>query len=138
MDSRLGNSIPSTLCCCCSVAKISQQENLNMLVSALEDSKMMFFSGLKKNGTSEDMSREPGIRYEAQDWLNCVHLLSLSNDNAGNCERNMMSRSNLDKEKMGLDKICGSEGKAQMFDMGWMKNGLRSVEMVERNWCKVH
>jgi hypothetical protein len=50
-------------------------------------------------------------------------LPSLGNDNARNCERNMMSRSNLDEEKMGLDEICGSEGETQMFDMGWMKNG---------------
>jgi hypothetical protein len=26
----------------------------------------------------------------------------------------------LNNEKMGLDKICGE---AQMFEMGWMKNG---------------
>jgi hypothetical protein len=38
----------------------------------------------------------------------------------------------------GLDKICGAEGEAQMFDMGWMQNGYRSVEMVERNLCKMH
>jgi hypothetical protein len=35
----------------------------------------------------------------------------------------MMSRSDLDEEKMGLDKICGSKGEAQLFDMGCMKNG---------------
>jgi hypothetical protein len=35
----------------------------------------------------------------------------------------MMSRSNLDEEKMGSDKICGGMGKTQFFDISWMKNG---------------
>jgi hypothetical protein len=42
------------------------------------------------------------------------------NDNAGNCEMNMM---NCGEEKMGKNKICGGKGKTQLFDMGWMKNG---------------
>jgi hypothetical protein len=51
------------------------------------------------------------------------HLPSLGNDNAGNCGNKMMSCSDLDDEKRGLDKICGCEGEAQMFNTEWMKNG---------------
>jgi hypothetical protein len=30
----------------------------------------------------------------------------------------MLSCSDLDKVKLGLDKICGGKGKTQLFDMG--------------------
>jgi hypothetical protein len=57
--------------------------------------------------------------------LICGHLPSLGRTNASNCGNKMMSRGDRDKGKMGLDKICGSKGKAQMFDMGWMKKWLK-------------
>jgi hypothetical protein len=77
-------------------------------------------AGMKNSGRSEKLNHGSRHGFEG---LICGHLLSLSNDNAGNCERNMMSCSNLDEEKMGLDEICGSKGETQLFDVGWMKNG---------------
>jgi hypothetical protein len=41
-----------------------------------------------------------------------------------------MSCSDLNKEKMGSDKICGSKCRAQMFDMDWMKNGYKGATLV--------
>jgi hypothetical protein len=38
-------------------------------------------------------------------------------------EIGMLSHGDLDEVKLGLDKICGGKGKAQLFDMVWMKNG---------------
>jgi hypothetical protein len=55
--------------------------------------------------------------------INGVRLLPFGNDNAGNCGTKVMSCSNLDEGMKGSAKICGIEGKAQMCDMGWMKNG---------------
>jgi hypothetical protein len=75
---------------------------------------------MKKNGTSKDMNCGGS---EEQDWLNRVRLPPLGNDNTGNCEAKMMSRGNLDEGVKGSAEICGGEGKAQMFNMGWMKNG---------------
>jgi hypothetical protein len=39
------------------------------------------------------------------------------------CGNRMMSHGDLDEVKMGMNKNCGGKGEAQMFDMGWMKNG---------------
>jgi hypothetical protein len=76
------------------------------------------YAGLKKNGENKDMKRDG---HELQDWTKRVRLPPFDNDNAGNCGNKVMS--NRDEEKMGSDKNCGIEGKTQMFDMGWMKNG---------------
>jgi hypothetical protein len=77
-------------------------------------------AGSKKNVTRKDMKRGGSLE---QDWLKRVRLPPFGNDNAGNCGNKMMSRGNLDEGMKGSDKICGSEGETQLFDMGWMKNG---------------
>jgi hypothetical protein len=90
-------------------------------------------AGMKKNGTSEDSIREPRIGYEAQDRLNHVCLLSLGNPVDGNQGRNCSDQKDGKTGVKGLAKSYGDvedkvlndvmDGKAQMFDMGWVKNG---------------
>jgi hypothetical protein len=75
---------------------------------------------MKKNGTNKDMNRDGS---EVQDWSKHVRLPPFGNDNAGNCGNKMMIRDNLDEGMKESNKNCGIAGKAQMFDMGWMKNG---------------
>jgi hypothetical protein len=65
----------------------------------------------------KDMKRGGSLE---QDWSKRVRLPPFSNDNVGNCEHKMEIRDDLNKES---DKNCENESKAQMFDMGWMKNG---------------
>jgi hypothetical protein len=78
------------------------------------------FAGLKKNGTSKDMKRGGSLE---QDWLKRVRLPPFGNDKAGNCGNKVMHRGNLGEGMKGSAKNCGIEGKTQLFDMGWMKNG---------------
>jgi hypothetical protein len=73
-------------------------------------------AGMKK----KDMNRDGS---EVQDWLKRVRLPPFGNDNAGNCEHKMEIRGDLNKGTKESDKNCENESKAQMFDMGWMKNG---------------
>jgi hypothetical protein len=80
-------------------------------------------AGMNKSGASDKLNHGSRHGIEELGGLICGCLLSSGNDNAGNCGNKMTSHSDLDKEKMGLDKICRGEGKAQMFDIGWMKNG---------------
>jgi hypothetical protein len=81
------------------------------------------------SGNENDVSLGYKCESTMPDKNKCRHLQTLNqlkqdkNDNAGNCGSKMMSRGNLDEVKKGLDKICGSEGETQLFDMGWMKNG---------------
>jgi hypothetical protein len=75
---------------------------------------------LKKNGESKDMKRGGSLE---QDWIKRVRLPPFGNDNAGNCGNKVMSRGNLDEGMKESDENCGGKGEAQLFDMGWMKNG---------------
>jgi hypothetical protein len=83
---------------------------------------------------------------EAHDRLNCLCLLPLGNTVIGNQGTNCSDQKDDEIGAKGLAKLNGSvtdevmndvmDGKAQVFDMGWMKNSLESVETVEKSWCK--
>jgi hypothetical protein len=90
-------------------------------------------AGMNKNGASEDFNHELRIGNEAQDRLNCVCLTPLDKPVNGNQTTNYGDQKDGKIGGKGLAKIYGCvedkvmndvmDGKAQMFDMGWMKNG---------------
>jgi hypothetical protein len=60
---------------------------------------------MKPSGTSEKLNLGYRHGVEVLGGLICGCLLSLGNDNAGNCESKVMSRNDLDEEKMGLRSV---------------------------------